>query len=92
MPMYARRRHRQSMNSNSNACWTIIAHRWRKQRLLENCLISRVGSQTGAQKASAFFIYAYEVAMVGARSVAGCMASVWGGEAVRLDMNAKVLA
>ena len=40
----------------------------------------------------AFFIYAYEVAMVGAGSVAGCMTSVWGGDAVRLEMNAKVLA
>ena len=40
----------------------------------------------------AMFLYAYEVALVGKGSVDGCMARVWGGDAVKLKMHSKVLA
>ena len=40
----------------------------------------------------AWFLYAYEIAMVGKGCADGCMARIWGGEAVRLSMHHKVLA
>ena len=40
----------------------------------------------------AWFLYAYEVALVGVGGVDGCMTRFWGGKAVRLKINAKVLS
>ena len=39
----------------------------------------------------AWFLYAHELALVGNGSVDGCMSHVWGGKAVKLTMNQKVL-
>ena len=40
----------------------------------------------------AWFLYAYEIAMVGVGGALGCMSHVWGGEALKLTMNDKVLS
>ena len=40
----------------------------------------------------AYFLYAYEIAMVGAGGALGCMCHAWGGEPIKLQMNDKVLS